>query len=108
MKQLTIIKSINKGATEGNDDYVETRWVTCKNVVHEVSREILGMEMTIEREMWLDEACKEANDAKNKAYELMIRKHNTRWSQEEYKTKKEEKHVHTAKRVCTKKGKLLN
>jgi len=74
---------------------VQEEWDTCKSAIQQVAEEVLGRQVSRQRNKWFDKDCERATKDKNEAYLIMQQRHGTRNKVLRYQEKRrEEKKIH--------------
>jgi hypothetical protein len=82
-------------ADEESQKGIEKQWSMCEKIIKEAAKSVIGMQGPPQRNDWFDDECAEATSLKNKAYNSMLAKKNTRRAREEYQRRRyEEKKIH--------------
>jgi hypothetical protein len=70
-------------AEEENQKGIEKQWSICEKIIKEAAESVIGMQGPPQRNDWFNDKCAEATSLKNKAYESILAKKNTRRMREE-------------------------
>jgi len=74
---------------------VQEEWDICKSTIQQVAEEVLGRQVSRQRNEWFDKDCERATKEKNEAYLIMQQQRGTRNKVLRYQEKRrEEKKTH--------------